>query len=314
MLSSSVRTSTRPMDAGRRAEGLRARCRRPSALKPKATPRERAYIDALADRYTGKAEDRAEGRSRLRRRHAQAGRSVSGGPRRQDDLRGIAHGPAAVELLDARRPAVRRDDARFRRSLEQVLASNPKHPGALHYWIHLWEPTDTPERAEAEADRLLPLMPGAGHIVHMPAHIYMRVGRHADVVTVEPDGGEGRRGLHRAVPGAGHVSAWLLPAQHPLHLDGRDGQRAGQGRDRRARTSGRAPSRRRRSARCRSSRDSSSCRTGRWSASARWDDILNDKGPRHDTPFTRGVWRYARAMALIGHRPAFRGRAGARRV
>src|SRR4029079_3025488 len=43
-------------------------------------------------------------------------------------------------------------------------------------------PTDTPERAEAEADRLLTLMPGAGHLVHMPAHIYMRVGRHADVV------------------------------------------------------------------------------------------------------------------------------------
>ena len=39
-------------------------------------------------------------------------------------------------------------------------------------WVHLWEPTDTPERAEAEADRLLPLMPGAGHVVHMPAHIY----------------------------------------------------------------------------------------------------------------------------------------------
>ena len=100
---------------------------------------------------------------------------------------------------------------------------NPNHPGALHYWVHLWEPTDTPERAEAEADRLLTLMPGAGHIVHMPAHIYMRVGRHADVVVVEPAGGEGRRGLHRAVPRAGALPAGLLPAQHPLHLDGGDG-------------------------------------------------------------------------------------------
>src|SRR5207342_3756055 len=68
-------------------------------------------------------------------------------------------------------------------ALQRVLAANPKHPGALHLWIHLWEATDTPERAEAEADRLLPLMPGAGHIVHMPAHIYQRVGRHADVIT-----------------------------------------------------------------------------------------------------------------------------------
>ena len=68
-------------------------------------------------------------------------------------------------------------------SLEQVLAAHKNHPGALHLWIHLWEATDTPERAEAEADRLLPLMPGAGHIVHMPAHIYQRVGRHADVIS-----------------------------------------------------------------------------------------------------------------------------------
>lgn len=66
--------------------------------------------------------------------------------------------------------------------LTRVLDKNPNHPGALHLWIHLWESTDTPERAEAEADRLLPLMPGAGHIVHMPAHIYQRVGRHADVI------------------------------------------------------------------------------------------------------------------------------------
>ena len=67
-------------------------------------------------------------------------------------------------------------------ALQQVIAANRNHPGALHYWVHLWESTH-PERAEAEADRLLPLMPGAGHIVHMPAHIYMRLGRFADVVS-----------------------------------------------------------------------------------------------------------------------------------
>jgi tetratricopeptide (TPR) repeat protein len=67
-------------------------------------------------------------------------------------------------------------------ALERVISENPRHPGALHYWIHLWEPTKTPERAEAEADRLLPLMPAAGHMVHMPGHIYMRVGRYGDAV------------------------------------------------------------------------------------------------------------------------------------
>ena len=65
------------------------------------------------------------------------------------------------------------------RTLESVLAANPEHPGALHLYIHAVEATE-PGRAEAAADRLRSLMPGAGHLVHMPSHIYMRVGRYAD--------------------------------------------------------------------------------------------------------------------------------------
>jgi tetratricopeptide (TPR) repeat protein len=64
--------------------------------------------------------------------------------------------------------------------LERVVASHPDHAGAHHYYIHLWEASTTPERAEASADRLGALMPAAGHMVHMPAHIYLRVGRYAD--------------------------------------------------------------------------------------------------------------------------------------
>ena len=56
----------------------------------------------------------------------------------------------------------------------------PDHAGAHHYYIHVMEASDNPERAEASADRLGSLMPAAGHIVHMPAHIYLRVGRYAD--------------------------------------------------------------------------------------------------------------------------------------
>ena len=68
-------------------------------------------------------------------------------------------------------------------ALQYVIDRHQRHPGALHLWIHLWESTD-PKRAEAEADRLVPLMPGAGHMVHMAAHIYQRVGRHQDVIDV----------------------------------------------------------------------------------------------------------------------------------
>jgi hypothetical protein len=65
---------------------------------------------------------------------------------------------------------------------EQVMRAHPKHPGALHMYIHLIEPTTTPERAEKAADALLTLMPAAGHMVHMPSHIYQRVGRYEDAM------------------------------------------------------------------------------------------------------------------------------------
>jgi tetratricopeptide (TPR) repeat protein len=61
-------------------------------------------------------------------------------------------------------------------TLESVLARNPVHPGANHYYIHAVEASRAPERAMASAKRLETLVPGAGHLVHMPAHIYIRTG------------------------------------------------------------------------------------------------------------------------------------------
>jgi tetratricopeptide (TPR) repeat protein len=65
--------------------------------------------------------------------------------------------------------------------VETALTIEPDHPGACHYLIHAVEAA-YPERAVQCADRLAELMPGAGHIVHMPGHIYLRVGRYADAV------------------------------------------------------------------------------------------------------------------------------------
>jgi tetratricopeptide (TPR) repeat protein len=70
--------------------------------------------------------------------------------------------------------------ADVQKRLEAVLAKDPQHPWAIHLYIHLVEASDRPERAEPYADRLAALMPGAGHIVHMPSHIYYRVGRYLD--------------------------------------------------------------------------------------------------------------------------------------
>lgn len=66
--------------------------------------------------------------------------------------------------------------------LERVLANNPDHPGALHYYIHMVEASTQPERAEAYARRLPATMPGAGHLVHMPFHILYRIGKYKDAL------------------------------------------------------------------------------------------------------------------------------------
>jgi len=66
--------------------------------------------------------------------------------------------------------------------LARALAIAPDHPGANHYWIHLMESSSHPEQARASADRLRRLVPGSGHLLHMPAHIDMRTGRYAEAV------------------------------------------------------------------------------------------------------------------------------------
>jgi tetratricopeptide (TPR) repeat protein len=65
-------------------------------------------------------------------------------------------------------------------ALERALALDPDHPGALHYTIHALEASKHPERAEQAADRLLDVVPGSSHLVHMPSHIFTRVGRYSD--------------------------------------------------------------------------------------------------------------------------------------
>ena len=65
-------------------------------------------------------------------------------------------------------------------TLEAVLARDPKHPGANHYYVHTLEASPHPEKAVKSAERLKELMPAAGHMVHMPAHIMQRVGRYEE--------------------------------------------------------------------------------------------------------------------------------------
>lgn len=151
------------------------------SLKPKASPRERDYIDALAKRYTGKADDRKA----ADQAYAEAMRDLAKKYPNDLDIAAMF----AEALMDLRPWNYwQRDGAPYAETqkiistLESVLAKNPRHPGATHLYIHATEATKNPERAEAAADTLLTLMPGAGHMVHMPSHTYMRIGRYADAV------------------------------------------------------------------------------------------------------------------------------------
>jgi tetratricopeptide (TPR) repeat protein len=149
------------------------------ALKSKASPREQAYIDALAERYSGKADERAA----RDRAYAAAMRKVH--ERFPDDLDAAAL--YAESMMDLRPWGYwSRDGEPYEGTaevvalLEKVIERNALHPGALHLYIHLLESTEKVDKAEGAADRLLTLMPAAGHMVHMPAHVYQRVGRYAD--------------------------------------------------------------------------------------------------------------------------------------
>lgn len=66
--------------------------------------------------------------------------------------------------------------------LERTLAKHPRHPGANHFYIHAIEASPWPERGVPAAERLKDLVPGSGHLVHMPSHIFIRVGRYSDAV------------------------------------------------------------------------------------------------------------------------------------
>jgi len=149
-----------------------------AALAPKLSPVERDYIAAIARRYAAQPVDNRAGLD-----SAYAGAMKDVASKYPDDL--DAATLYAESLMDLQpwnywtvggepKGAIKDIVA----TLERVLAKDPNHPGACHYYIHAVEASLEPEKALPCADRLAQLMPGAGHIVHMPAHIYMRVGRY----------------------------------------------------------------------------------------------------------------------------------------
>ena len=158
------------------------RLQRAVALAPSAAPREQAFIRALSARY---AQHPPEDRRPLDEAYAVATRAL------MQELPGDPDAAAfhAEALMDLQ-PWAYYDEqlrpvghtAEIVSVLESVIADHPDHPGALHLYVHAVEASAQPQRGVAAADRLRELIPGSGHLVHMPAHIYARVGRWHDAV------------------------------------------------------------------------------------------------------------------------------------
>jgi tetratricopeptide (TPR) repeat protein len=157
--------------------------RRAVALKDKVTVKEAELIEALALRYAASPDDRQAERNR-----AWADAMLLLADRYPDDP-DVATLTASALMNLSPWNYWHNDGTPYARTtrvldmLSRVTELHPTHTGALHYYIHITE-AQRPELGEEAADRLNGIAPGAGHLLHMPSHIYMRVGRYADAFDV----------------------------------------------------------------------------------------------------------------------------------
>ena len=154
-------------------------------LAPGAPAKDRAMIAALEKRYS--ADPKAD-RAALDAAFADAMKSVAAKYPRDDTILVLyaesMMDTQAWDYWEAGGAKPKGRAAEMLAALEKVLARNPNHPGAIHLYIHAVEASTKPERALPHARRLAALMPGAGHIVHMPAHIYYRIGLYKESLEV----------------------------------------------------------------------------------------------------------------------------------
>ncbi|MDQ0248179.1 tetratricopeptide (TPR) repeat protein [Sphingomonas kyeonggiensis] len=172
-----------PMMAEARARVAWESLQKAQALAPSATPANRALILALAKRYTGPQPVDPTNSAPLLAAFGDAMRGAARAFPQDDDILTLFaeaqmnRNPWKLWNADGT-PA--KDTPEIVTALETVLARNPHHPGANHYYIHAVEASTDPGKAIDSAERLKTAMPGAGHVVHMPSHILQRVGRYAE--------------------------------------------------------------------------------------------------------------------------------------
>src|SRR5688572_2078734 len=278
------------------------------ALASRAGPRERALIDALARRL---AADPASPRAPLDRAYAdQMARVVAAYPNAPDVITFYADAVMNTMPWDywQKDGSPKPETAVISAALERAIATHPDHPGAHHYYIHLLEASNTPERAEASADRLGSLMPAAGHMVHMPAHIYIRVGRYADAAEANVKAIAADEDYLAQCQAQGLYPVSYYP--HNLHflwaaatLEGRSAVAIDAARQ----VAAKVP-------------HHHAGALG-WTADfpvtpwlayvrfGRWQEMLTEPSPPASEPFAAGIWHYGRGLAFVARRQADRAEA-----
>jgi tetratricopeptide (TPR) repeat protein len=270
---------------------------RAKALASKGTAADRAYITALSARYgTPIGQDRAARDSA----YADAMRKLK--QRFTQDLDAAVL--YAEALMDLRPWDLYTADGQPKPGAEEIVATlegvlrrSPRHTGALHLYIHALEASANPERAEAAADRLAKLTPDAGHLIHMPSHIYLRVGRYDEAAEINARAIQVDRDYIRRYDVQSIYRMMYYP--HNIHM--------------------------RWSALCSSGRSTAAAAAAReleeavpWEAVrqmppmeffraveyttparfGKWSEILALPAPPADMPVTTGIWHYARGLAL----------------
>lgn len=267
------------------------------ARSDRAGDSERAYIDALAKRYLSA---KKASRASLDKAYADAMRTLW---RRypQDPDAGALFAEALMDLrpwdLWTAEGKPKPGTEEIVTTLEAVLADHQDHPGACHFYIHAVEASPRPDRALPCADRLPGLMPGAGHLVHMPAHIYARVGkyhesalRNAEAARVDE---HYLAGAHSSGNYAdGYYSHNLHFLWSSLVMEGRSAESIAAAEALLARISEEKVRRDRINAQYLPTKLYSLIRFGRW------EDLLKVPPPSKDLRLMEGVWRLGRGLAL----------------
>ncbi len=186
------------------------------ALEDKASTAEKGLIEAAMKRF---ASPQPADRSGLDLAYADAMREVWKANPKDADVGALF----AESMLDLRPWDQWKPDGTPQPGTEEVVGTlrrvmtlDPTHPQALHLWIHTVEASKHPEWAEGAADKLRNLEPALGHMVHMPSHIYVRVGRWRDAVIANDKGIAADNAFRKIRPNSGFYAVYMAHNRHML--------------------------------------------------------------------------------------------------